>query len=133
VSRLWTIAEPSVGILLLLCFSTLMAHEVRSLSNVAHLYLQAAILVVATLVAGALVIRCLEQESRTVKGVITGCCAWMWASALLGFLRAAVIWKMEPMDSCDYEAGAEAEAIRRRVDGDAVAYGTFVLVDQRSG
>lgn len=130
MSRLWRIAEPSVGILLLLCFSTLMAHEVRGLSAVAHLYLQAAILVVATFVAGALVVRCLEQESRTVKGVITGCCAWMWASALLGFLRAAVVWKMEAMDSGDGEA--EAEAIRRQ-NGEAVAYGTFVLVDQRSG
>lgn len=139
--RLWTAGEPLVGALLLLCFAILVTHEVRPLSTVAHLYLQSGVLLLTTLAAVTLMARCLQQESRAVKGVITGCCMWMWVTTFLGFLRAAVIWKVESMGhQQDEEQDAEGDGERdgdtneaahngSRQEGSEVAYGTFTLLE----
>lgn len=131
-SRLWTFGEPLVGALLLLCFGILVTHEVRPLSSVAHLYLQAAVLLLTTLAAVTLVAQCLDQESRAVKGVITGCCMWMWATAFLGFLRAVIVWKVESGTGRDNNDGEAAWRYNFAQERDAVAYGTFVLVEEQS-
>lgn len=94
----------------------------------AHLYLQSGVLVLTTLAAVTLVARCLEQESRAVKGVITGCCMWMWATMFLGFLRAVVVWKVESMGSQGDRDGYAADYDCFNQERNAVAYGTFTMV-----
>lgn len=112
----------------------LVTHEVRPLSSVAHLYLQSGVLLLATLAAVTLVARCLGQESRAVKGVVTGSCMCMWATAFLGFLRAVVVWKVEAMDAQGSGSERDSDGEGASPNGyrqvrDAAAYGTFVLVE----
>lgn len=87
-------------------------------------------LLLTTLAAVTLVARCLGQESRAVKGVITGCCMWMWATAFLGFLRAVILWKVESGTSHDNNGEAAEHHGLAAQERDAVAYGTFVLVEE---
>lgn len=61
----------------------------------ALLYLQASILLLTTVAAMALVSRGFAQGSRVIKGVVVGCDVLMWGMAFLGFVRAAVVWKVE--------------------------------------
>lgn len=101
----------------ILCSATLIAHEVKVLSSVAHLYLQALILALTTMASGYLWVKCLGEESRHVKGVIMGCSVMIWGLALFGFLRAVVVWKVEGEGS----------------DEASVGYGTFVPWEERRG
>ncbi|KAF7561253.1 hypothetical protein G7046_g2878 [Stylonectria norvegica] len=91
----WKYAEPSICIVILLCSTTLIAHEATVLSAVAILYLQSAILIATTATSLALWVRCFEEESRAVKSVMMGCNVLIWGLAFFAFVRAVVLWKFE--------------------------------------
>ena len=59
----------------------------------ALLYVQAGILATTTCTALALAVRSFGQESRAVKGALMGCDVLMWGMALVGFVRAVVVWR----------------------------------------
>lgn len=119
VCRLWTHVGPALGLVVLLCFITLVIHEVRVLSTVAILYVQAGILFLTTAASLALWIRSLSLQKQEVKGVIMGCNVFIWAMAFLGFLRAAIVWMAER---------DEGEGERRwLLRGERFAYGTAAL------
>lgn len=110
---------------MLICFTTLIIHETQGLSTVSLLYLQTGILFLTTVTAMAIAMHCFEQESRAVKGVLMGCDVLMWGMAFLGFIRAAIIWKLE----CVVEhKGEMATATTTRQGG--ARYGTFVLWEE---
>ncbi|KAJ4254387.1 hypothetical protein NW762_009982 [Fusarium torreyae] len=110
---LWKLADPTLVAVLLLCSASLLAHEVKLLSSVALLYLQSLILAATTVSSLVLWARCFQEESRFVKGVLMGCNVLMWGLALFGFIRAAILWKVE---------GDEDEDDQER----ALMYGTFM-------
>ncbi|XEV04230.1 hypothetical protein FSHL1_009517 [Fusarium sambucinum] len=115
---LWKFADPSLVIVLLLCATSLIIHEIKLLSSVALLYLESLILVVTTVASFVLWTRCFQEESRSVKGVLMGSNVLMWGLAFFGFVRAVVIWKVE---------ASEGDVDQER----AVMYGTFVPWDER--
>ncbi|KAH7185885.1 uncharacterized protein B0J16DRAFT_372641 [Fusarium flagelliforme] len=115
---LWKFADPSLVIVLLLCSTSLIIHEVKLLSSVALLYLESLILVATTVASFVLWTRCFQEESRSVKGVLMGSNFLMWGLAFFGFVRAVVIWKV---DAADDDVDQER----------AVMYGTFVPWDER--
>jgi hypothetical protein len=95
-TRLWTVAQPVLAANALLCFATLVAHELRGgLSAVAVLYVQAGILLLTTCTALALTAQSVRQDSRAVKGAVMGCDAMLWGVSFLGFVRAVVVWRAE--------------------------------------
>ncbi|KAM0440017.1 hypothetical protein ACHAPT_001119 [Fusarium lateritium] len=104
---LWTLVDPILVTLLLLCSITLLAHEVKLLSSVALLYLQSLILAVTTVASVVLWARCFQEQSPDVKGVLMGCNVMLWGLALFGFIRAAVVWKVELSEGMDVERGVE--------------------------
>ncbi|GKT98015.1 hypothetical protein FLAG1_00788 [Fusarium langsethiae] len=110
---LWKFADPSLVIVLLLCATSLIIHEVKLLSSVALLYLESLILAATTMASFVLWTRCFQEESRSVKGVLMGSNVLMWGLAFFGFVRAVVIWKVE---------ASEGDVDQER----AVMYGTFV-------
>ncbi|KAH7175850.1 hypothetical protein EDB81DRAFT_896551 [Dactylonectria macrodidyma] len=114
---LWNFAEPTLVAVLILCSGTLVAHEAKILSAVALLYLQCAILMVTTAASFIMWARCIEETSRPVKAVLMGCNVLMWGLAFSGFVRAAVVWKIE---ACVEERRGRASAY-----GQTLAYGTF--------
>ncbi|KAF7552468.1 hypothetical protein G7Z17_g4314 [Cylindrodendrum hubeiense] len=116
---LWNFAEPSLVGVLILCSGTLVAHETKILSAVALLYLQCAILVVTTAASFIMWARCIEEYNRAVKGVLMGCNVLMWGLALFGFVRAAVVWKVE----ADVE---DERGFGRGQGAQELTYGTFV-------
>lgn len=112
IGRLWKLADPTLIAVLLLCSASLVIHEVKLLSSVALLYLESLILAAATVSSLVLWVRCFQEESRSVKGVLMGCNVLMWGLALFAFVRAVVVWKVEANeDEMDQER--------------AVMYGTF--------
>ncbi|QPC69591.1 hypothetical protein HYE68_000343 [Fusarium pseudograminearum] len=115
---LWKFADPSLVVVLLLCATSLIIHEIKLLSSVALLYLESLILVATTVASFVLWTRCFQEESRSVKGVLMGSNVLMWGLAFFGFVRAVIIWKVE---------ASEVDADQER----AVMYGTFVPWDER--
>ncbi|KAF5670522.1 hypothetical protein FHETE_4429 [Fusarium heterosporum] len=110
---LWKLADPTLVVVLFLCSASLVVHEVKLLSSVALLYLESMILAATTVSSLVLWVRCFQEESRSVKGVLMGCNVLMWVLALFGFVRAVVIWQVETgKDDTDQER--------------AVMYGTFM-------
>lgn len=106
LTRLWTVAQPLLAADALVCFATLVAHELRGgLSAVAVLYAQAGILLLTTCTALALTARSVQQDSRAVKGAVMGCDAMLWGVSFLGFVRAAVVWRVECGREVDEEEG----------------------------
>lgn len=118
ISRLWKFADPSLVVVLLLCATSLIIHEIKVLSSVALLYLESIILIATTVASFVLWTRCFQEESRSVKGVLMGSNVLMWGLAFFGFVRAVVIWKVE---------ASEGDVDQER----AVMYGTFVPWDER--
>ncbi|CAM1502338.1 Fc.00g043220.m01.CDS01 [Cosmosporella sp. VM-42] len=92
---LWIYTEPCLGIILILCCGTLIAHEVTTLSTVALLYLQSAILILTTTTSLMLWVRSFEEDNRAAKSVLTGCNLFMWGLAFFGFVRSVVLWRVE--------------------------------------
>lgn len=83
----------SLGLILTTCVSTLALHEVRVLSPVAILYLEALILTMTTATSLALWVWVLsEASSQTVEATFTGCIVMMQGSAMLAFSRAELVW-----------------------------------------
>ncbi|KPM39697.1 hypothetical protein AK830_g6872 [Neonectria ditissima] len=123
---LWNFASPSLVGILVICSAAFLAHEVHMLSAVAMLYLQCLILVFTTATSLVMWAQCIEERSRSVKGVLMGCNMFMWGLALFGFVRAVVIWKADA-DLDDERRPGFAEG--RRV----LTYGTFVPYVETDG
>ncbi|KAL7813188.1 hypothetical protein V8C44DRAFT_364024 [Trichoderma aethiopicum] len=79
---------------LILSFSTLIFHEVYLLCPVVLLYLQAAILALATVAATSMWVRCVREDNGVVKCVLVSCGTLLWVMCGIAFLRAAVVWKV---------------------------------------
>ncbi|KAH6894210.1 hypothetical protein B0T10DRAFT_479827 [Thelonectria olida] len=116
---LWMFAEPSLVGILLVCSATLLAHEIKILSSVVLLYLQSAILFLTTIASAILWIRCIEEYSSAVKGVLMGCNVLMWGLAVFGFVRAAIVWKVEA------EFDEERMMLFRGREARQMSYGTI--------
>lgn len=108
---MWKYAEPGLGATFLLCSGTLIAHEVKTLSTVALLYLQSAILAITTVTSMILWARCFEERSRGVKGLLLSANVFMWCLSFFGFIRAVVLWM------------AEVNELGKKCKG--MSYGTF--------
>ncbi|KAH0493197.1 hypothetical protein TgHK011_008114 [Trichoderma gracile] len=79
---------------LILSFTTLVFHEIYLLSPVVLLYLQAAILALATVAATGMWMKCVQEESGIVKCVLMSCGMLLWVTCGIAFLRAAVVWRV---------------------------------------
>ncbi|PTB62385.1 hypothetical protein BBK36DRAFT_1129434 [Trichoderma citrinoviride] len=79
---------------LILSFATLMMHEIYLLSAVVLLYLQAAILALATVAAMSLWMKGVWEENGVAKCVLMSCGMMLWGTSGLAFLRAVVVWKV---------------------------------------
>ncbi|ETS02569.1 hypothetical protein M419DRAFT_8200 [Trichoderma reesei RUT C-30] len=91
---------------LILCFTTLAFHEIHLLSPVVLLYLQAAILALATVAATSMWMKCVQEEN--------------------GMVKAAVVWKVTSLGEAEGEGeggggGEEGEGSGEEVQG----YATF--------
>lgn len=58
------------------------------------LYLQAAILALATVAATSMWVRCVREDNGVVKCVLVSCGTLLWVMCGIAFLRAAVVWKV---------------------------------------
>ncbi|KAK1251470.1 hypothetical protein MKX07_006949 [Trichoderma sp. CBMAI-0711] len=86
---------------LILCFITLVFHEIHLLSPVVLLYLQAAILALATVAATSMWMKCVQEEN--------------------GMVKAAVVWKVTSLGEAEGEGegegGGEGEGSGEEVQG----------------
>ncbi|KAL7814836.1 hypothetical protein V8C26DRAFT_403354 [Trichoderma gracile] len=104
---------------LILSFTTLVFHEIYLLSPVVLLYLQAAILALATVAATGMWMKCVQEESGIVKCVLMSCGMLLWVTCGIAFLRAAVVWKVTSLGEAEGEG--EGEGNGEEVQG----YATF--------
>ncbi|KAL6870333.1 hypothetical protein J3F83DRAFT_714430 [Trichoderma novae-zelandiae] len=79
---------------LVLSFATLMVHEIRLLSPVVLLYLQAAILALTTISATSMWMECVREDDGMAKRVLVSCGTLLWGASAMAFLRAAVVWRV---------------------------------------
>jgi hypothetical protein len=96
-----------LGFIVLLCSGSLVVHEARTLTVVALLYLQSAILAVTTATSLILWARCLAEENLVVRVVVMGCTVFMWGLSFLGFVRGVVLWRIEDEDEREGERQVE--------------------------
>ncbi|KAK5995318.1 hypothetical protein PT974_03721 [Cladobotryum mycophilum] len=95
---LWEMPSMAISSVLVLCVVTMITHEVRVLSAVALLYLQAAILFMTSVSVLIMWVSVAEQSGEVVQSILVGCCVFLWGMAALGFLRAVVIWRVTELE-----------------------------------
>jgi hypothetical protein len=124
--RLRSMPSLTTTSVLILCFTTLAFHEIHLLSPVVLLYLQAAILALATVAATSMWMKCVQEENGMVKCVLMSCGMLLWVTCGIAFLRAAVVWKVTSLGEAEGEGeggggGEEGEGSGEEVQG----YATF--------
>ena len=96
--RLWTDVQPILFFLLSSSFVALLATETHQPCNLAVLFVQMFLLLVATALGAAMGIQALQLSDPGTKGVILGCGAFLWSVVFLGSLRIVVLWRIDTED-----------------------------------